>query len=274
MCVEIWILPKKRINFGTKNNKKIIYLFWGHQETFPSKRTTRIPCCSSYTQHPHNTNKMIHEPKESFDFTPFRLLTPKTASHGVFLAKYVYHDKPLYIQPPPCTLKAGIITGKKGYTKGYTDLVFTHENDEFIQWLEKIEQETIQQLFQNRTEWFETDLEMSDIENSFTSPLKSFKSGKSHVVRVHLHSPLGKSTLKIYDENENEIEAESLTENQKVVSILEFQGVKCSLRNFQIEIELKQMMVLNPLNLFEKCLLVPKNPKTPISNAVENGINE
>jgi hypothetical protein len=40
--------------------------------------------------------------------------------------------------------------------------------------------------------------------------------------------------------------------------ILEIQGIKCSSKSFQIEIELKQMMVLQPSDIFEKCLIKPK----------------
>jgi hypothetical protein len=47
-----------------------------------------------------------------------------------------------------------------------------------------------------------------------------------------------------------------------VIGILEIQGIKCSAKSFQIDIELKQMMVLNPVDLFEKCI-VNKHPKKP-----------
>jgi len=206
---------------------------------------------------------MIHEPRDTFDFSKFRLLPPKTASHGSFLAKCQYQDKPLYIQTPATRLKTKLnLNSKKTH---YADFLFSNDNDEFIQWLERLEEESVNQLFENRTEWFETDLERVDIENSFTSPLKTFKSAQSFVVRAHIHTinPLGKPSLKIYDEHENEIDPETLTEKHQIVTILEIQGIKCSIRNFQIEIELKQVMVLETgeeyVKLFEKCLLV----KTP-----------
>ena len=39
-----------------------------------------------------------------------------------------------------------------------------------------------------------------------------------------------------------------------MVTVLEFQGIRCSPRNFQIDIEIKQMMVIRSLPLFEKCV--------------------
>jgi hypothetical protein len=69
---------------------------------------------------------------------------------------------------------------------------------------------------------------------------------------------LGKSVFKIYDENENEVDMDNINENMNIMTILEIQGVKCSARSFQIEIELKQMLVMNPINIFDKCLLTKK----------------
>jgi hypothetical protein len=96
-------------------------------------------------------------------------------------------------------------------------------------------------------------LEKHDIENYFTSPLKIYKSGKYYTVRTNVVN------LKIYDENETEMEMDKVNEHMNVMTILEFQGIKCSSRNFQIEIEMKQMLVMKPTNIFEKCLLKPKN---------------
>jgi len=73
--------------------------------------------------------------------------------------------------------------------------------------------------------------------------------------------------LKIYDENENEVPVESITDNTNIMSILEIQGIKCSSRSFQIDIEIRQMMVLKPTNLFEKCLFKTK-PTVPLNESI------
>ena len=114
-------------------------------------------------------------------------------------------------------------------------------------------------IYENREKWFETELEMHDIENSFTSPLKIFKSGKSYVLRVNVPCVLGVCNLKIYDEDENEIQLENLKENENIMAILEVKGIKCSSRSFMIEFELKQLMILKPKILFDKCIFKPQN---------------
>jgi hypothetical protein len=50
-----------------------------------------------------------------------------------------------------------------------------------------------------------------------------------------------------------------LKENNDIMTILEIQGIKCSARSFQIEIEVKQMLLLKPSNIFERCVIKYEN---------------
>jgi hypothetical protein len=57
---------------------------------------------------------------------------------------------------------------------------------------------------------------------------------------------------------------EDITTETNVISILEIQGIKFTSRNFQIDIEVKQVMLLNKDIIFENCLI--KKNKDAISN--------
>lgn len=197
----------------------------------------------------------IHNPNDKFDFDKLLLTKPTAIAGGNYFIRFLLNDEHLYIQPPKCSLKQGIVKAGK---RMYADLMFTNENDQFIRWMENLENYCQQYIYKNREQWFDGDIEMHDIENYFTSPLKIYKSGKYYIARINITTALGKSLVKIYDELENEIEIENINENMHVMTILEIQGIKCSARSFQIDIELKQMMVLKPVNLFEKCLFAPK----------------
>jgi hypothetical protein len=201
----------------------------------------------------------INEPNESFEFKNLQLLTPVAVSGGHHFIRYLYGENPLYLQPPKCKIKQGIVKAGK---RMYCDLMFTNENEKFIQWIENLDNMSQKTIFSNRSKWFESDLEEHDIENSFTSPMKVYKSGKYYIVRVNIPAVLGKPNLKIYDDIENLVDIESIKENDNVATILEFQGIKCSPRSFQIEIEMKQLLVLKPVDLFEKCLF-KINTKAP-----------
>jgi len=202
----------------------------------------------------------IHEANDSFQIDKLHLTKPTPMSGGNYFIKFLFGDMPLYIQPPKCKLKDGITKAGK---KLFADLVFNNENEQFIRWIENLENYSQDIIYKNREAWFDGGLEKHDIENYFTSPLKIYKSGKYYTVRTNVVN------LKIYDENEAEIEMDKVNEHMNVMTILEIQGIKCSSRNFQIEIEMKQMLVMKPTNIFEKCLLKPKQSVQNTSEIVE-----
>lgn len=194
----------------------------------------------------------IYDANDSFDVNQLKLTAPTVLSGGHHFMKYMIRDHPLYLQTGKCTTKQGIIKAGK---RMYCDLVFTNEHESFIRWLENLEEYSQKYIYDHRSQWFETDLEMHDIENSFTSPLKLYKSGKYYLLRVNIPVRLGKCTLRVYDEDETVVDLESIRDTTQMYTILELQGIRCSARSFQIEIEMKQMMVLRPNNLFETCVI-------------------
>jgi len=195
----------------------------------------------------------IYEPNSSFEFDKLSLTTPTIMSGGNYFIKYLVNGSPLYVQPPKCKTKGGI---SKGGKRMYCDLLFTNENEDFIRWMEDLENYTCNYIYKNREKWFETDMEQHDIENYFTSPLKIYKSGKFYLARTNIGTRLGKISLKIYDESEETVDPESIGENTNIITIIEVQGIKCSARSFQVELEIKQMMVVKSNDdLFERCLI-------------------
>ena len=208
----------------------------------------------------------IYQTNDSFNFDKLVLAKPTQIPGGNYFIKLLMNDNSLYIQPPKCKLKQGI---SKAGKRMFADLMFTNDNDQFIRWMENLENHCHNNIFKNREQWFDGDLEMTDIENYFTSPLKVYKSGKYYIIRTNITTALGKSILKIYDENENEVNMYNINENMNIMTILEIQGIKCSARSFQIEIELKQMLVLNPVNIFDKCLLTKKTTEVINSNSIK-----
>uniref|UniRef100_A0A6C0B2F9 Uncharacterized protein n=1 Tax=viral metagenome TaxID=1070528 RepID=A0A6C0B2F9_9ZZZZ len=201
----------------------------------------------------------IYETNDSFQFDKLNLLKPVSSAGGNYFIRFTIDGNYLYIQPPKCKTKQGIVKAGKKY---YTDLMFSNANDQFVRWMENLETYCHQFIFKNREQWFEGDMEMHDIENYFTSPMKVFKSGTYYIVRTNVPSALGKPTLKIYDEFENEVSLDSINEHTDIMNIIEIQGIKCSAKSFQIELEIKQMMVFKPVKLFERCIIKTSDPKT------------
>ena len=81
--------------------------------------------------------------------------------------------------------------------------------------------------------------------------------------------------VKIYDENENDVPAETIDENTSMITIVEVQGIRCSAKSFQIDIELKQIMILKPVDLFKKCIIKTKNAQdNTLGNSVKESLEE
>jgi hypothetical protein len=211
----------------------------------------------------------IYETNDSFKFDKLNLLKPVSVSGGNYFIRFTVDGNYLYVQPPKCKTKQGIVKAGKKY---YTDLMFSNANDQFIRWMENLETYCHQFIHKNREQWFEGEMEMHDIENYFTSPMKIFKSGTFYIVRTNIPSGLGKPTLKIYDEHENEVSMESINEDTDLMTIIEIQGIKCSAKSFQIELEIKQLMVFKSVNMFERCIIKSSDPKKTTEQGVHSFI--
>ena len=196
----------------------------------------------------------IELPNDTFNFNRITLANPVILQQQSYFSKIMTDNNELMIQMPKCTSKQGFVNSSKRY---YCDLMFSSENSELLSWFENLEERIQKLIYEQRKSWFHEDVEPDDIENIFTSPLRSFKSGKFFLCRTMLNSPrmLQTSKLSIFDENENPLEMSIVDENTEFVSILHIHGIKFSSRNFQIYVEMKQMMVLNNKSTFSKCLI-------------------
>jgi len=211
----------------------------------------------------------IHDICENFDFSKLKISNPISKPGGFYLLKFsVDSGHSLYIQPHKCTTKNGIIKGKKTYA----DLMFNSDNPELMTWLENLESHCQNFLYEKKDDYFDGGLELDDIESYFISPLKMYKSGKFYLMRAFMPTIMGKPSLKIYDENENEVSIDSIDNTTELNSILEFKGIKCSAKSFQIEVEIKQMMKMEPVQLFTKCIIKPN--KKEKENIKEEHIKE
>ena len=196
--------------------------------------------------------EQILEPNASFDFSQISCISPTSLSGGnYFIRTLTKKHEPLYIQSPKCLTKQGIVKSGK---KMYCDLLLKHEDESFLEFLESLESFCHKQIFENRDKWFDAELTITDIENCFVCPTKSYKSGKIHILRTNVPIRLGKCDMRVFNELEQDVPIESVTDTTNVVTILEIQGIRCLARNFQIDLEIKQMMILKPKDIFEKCL--------------------
>lgn len=197
----------------------------------------------------------IIEPTIDYDFSKLYLAPPSSLAGGAYFTKLMQTpNKQLFIQTPKSLTKQGFVKNGK---KMYADLMFDNNDTVFINWIENLESKCQDLIFSKSESWFETGLEKDDIESAFTSPFKIFKTGKYYLLRVNI-----KQNIKIYDENTHSvIKTEDISPDNAIVSILEIQGIKFTSRNFQIEIELRQAMVVSKDPFLDECFIQIKKPQ-------------
>ena len=196
----------------------------------------------------------IIEPTIDYDFSNLYLGPPSTIAGGTYFTRIMYNNnKQLYIQTPKSLTKQGFVKSGK---KIYVDLMFDNNDTVFINWIENLEAKCQELIFSKGDNWFQTKLDKDDIESAFTSPFKIYKSGKFYLLRVNV-----KPNVKIFNDDTQIINLDDITSDKTLISIIEIQGIKFSSRNFQIEIELKQSMVVSPDPFLDACFIKKPNKK-------------
>lgn len=202
----------------------------------------------------------------SFDFNGLSLAHPNGLQGGSYFTKLSVNNESLYLQTKRCKTKQGIV---KTIKKTYCDLMFDKNDSEVVDWFENLEERLIELIYEKRNLWFHNELDKDDISSSFSSPIRTYKSGKFYLVRVHLSHAniLSSGEFNCYDEQGHNVDPNTLNDqDQKVIPLIEIQGVKFSSRNFSVEISLKQMMVLKKEeDAFNKCVI-----KVPTKNVVKD----
>jgi len=210
-------------------------------------------------------DKNIIKPSVSFDFMNLSLAQPTGIQGGSYFTKLLFNKTPIYIQTTNSLTKNGFIKNGK---KIFCDLMFDNNSEELINWFEKLETKCHELIYEKSNDWFQGVLEINDIESAFNPIIKIYKSGKYYLVRtnVKINTLTNLPNIKIYDENENNVSMDDVTHDTNIISILEIQGIKFTNKNFQFEIELKQVMVLNNHTMFENCLIKNKNSNILYNN--------
>jgi len=203
----------------------------------------------------------VFQANDSFHFDKLQLTPPHHITGGSYMTRYSYYDskQPLYIQTTKTVSKQGIVISGK---KAHIDLLLTSNDTdtEFIEWVTNLEKRSIELLYEKRHLWFTQELDHTDIENSLTSPLRAYKTG-NFLLRVNLEPNRNTAThikpflCKVFDENKTSAEIEYIKAEHPIMSIIEFQGIKFTSRNFQIELLLRQVLVIPDIPLFETCVI-------------------
>ena len=217
----------------------------------------------------------VFHPNDTFQFDQLQLTHPNSIAGGSYMTRYSYFNskQPLYIQTTKTCSKQGIVVSGK---KAYIDLLLTSSDadSELTEWIANLEKRSVDLLYEKRHLWFTQELDRVDIENSFTSPIRAYKTG-NFLIRVSLEpnrnfTHIQPFSCKVFDENKKSVPVEYIKDEHSIISIIEFQGIKFTSRNFQMELLLRQVLVIPDVPLFETCIISEPNA-TATATAVGPG---
>jgi hypothetical protein len=143
-----------------------------------------------------------------------------------------------------------------------------------INWIERLEEKCQDLLLSKNNDWFQNSLDKNDLENAFNTTLRIFKSGKFYLMRTNIKNNTENApVIRLFDERQTPLVFDDINDDSNMVSIIEIQGIKFTSRYFQIEIELKQVMVMDKEPLFDSCLIKTRNSEylgRPLTSKITN----
>jgi hypothetical protein len=207
---------------------------------------------------------MIHYATPDFDFSKIHLSKAVPLQNGSFYTKvhYTLAEEPLFVYTPKCKSKAGLVTSGN---KKYVDLMFSANNTNLMEWCHNLEERLQALIFEKKDAWFSEDIELDDIQTVFIPLIKIFK-GNNYVLRSYIQQGRNKipnNTVQVYTEDETPRELSDIKESTDLISILDIQGIKFSQKSFQVNVVVKQIMMLEHTPTFNQCLIKRQKEKEP-----------
>lgn len=188
---------------------------------------------------------------DDYDYSKIKLSSPSMQTGNNYYTNITIGDidKHLYIQFPKCTTKAGYV---KNNSKSYTDLIFSASDTRIIKWLENFETYLQNEIYKKRDLWFDTEIALDDIQELMTPIMRSYRSGKNVLIRCNIKN----HKCSVYDENEILLDLEKFTTDKEIIPLVSVNGIKFSSKNFAIELNLSQIMIITSKDDLEKNCLI------------------
>ena len=199
----------------------------------------------------------------------YNLSNPNLISNNNYFSKFSYGNKlsNFYIKLSKCYIK-NILTESNfnKNSKNNCELIFTIDNHNIINFFEKIENFIINEVNNNKELWFynSNELSIDDIQDLFIPFIKPYRSGKQFIIKFN-YNP---STIKIYNEDEINISIKDFDNSSAIIPLIHINGIKFSSKNFILDLNIIQILVLNNDNN-----LIPENFLIKTLNSKNNNTN-
>jgi hypothetical protein len=218
---------------------------------------------------------LIFDINDDIEKIKFNLSDPVLINNASYFSKITHgnNNKNFYIKLSKSFLKQNLKITKN---KNICELIFSINEKKVINLFENLETFIINEIYKKKELWFynSQELNIDDINDLMTPILRTYKSGQQFIIRCNYDC----NKLKIYDDNEHNINIEDFKNNENIIPLVHINGIKFSTKNFVLDITIMQILVLNDSeSIFsEKCLIKFNNTKKNSNeeNKTEENENE
>jgi hypothetical protein len=218
---------------------------------------------------------LIFDINDDIEKIKFNLSDPVLINNASYFSKITHgnNNKNFYIKLSKSFLKQNLKITKN---KNICELIFSINEKKVINLFENLENFIINEIYKKKELWFynSQELNIDDINDLMTPVLRTYKSGQQFIIRCNYDC----NKLKIYDDNEHNINIEDFKNNENIIPLVHINGIKFSTKNFVLDTTIMQILVLNDNeSIFsEKCLIKLNNTKKNSNeeNKTEENENE
>jgi len=188
-----------------------------------------------------------------------------------YFSKLVFKEnkKNVYFQLPKTKSKQGLVING---TKKYIEFIYT-KNDKYIfSFIENLESFLIEEILKNKDMWFynSESITYDDIENIIMPITKSYKNGNNVLLKTYFNL----NKLIIYNENKEIIENDKFNANDYIIPLINVNGIKFSNKNFIIDINLLQLLVISDEEDLTNSLLINISDKNNSKNEINHDLDK
>jgi len=178
---------------------------------------------------------------EHYDKSLITLREPETTDNENYYCNIHYNNMPFMIKTNClCSSYKDIIDNQ---------VCVSITNQAYALWIESFYRDCIELTYKRSHDWFDDDLTINDIENSFMSPLKSNIKMGCHDVVCSL---------------EESTEVNNINGNNNIIPTILINGIKFNSKHFQLDLILKSVMLEDP----------PQNPCAVNTSIIDTNISD
>jgi hypothetical protein len=187
---------------------------------------------------------------KSYNKNKIVLDDPNRIEKGIYYSKLSYNKNPLYLRMNESISRSGI---RENNDTKFIDLLFSETETEYIHFFKNIEDYIQELLVLKSCIWF-PNVSVDDIEYLFISSIKPFKN-KYITLRCYLNtSEYTKNHCIIFDEHKIRSSESTIKPKIRIASIIHIKGIYYTNSSFSLDVEIKQIKVIENNDIFEDCL--------------------